>query len=564
MNTEEKPMYKWQEIPWRKLERRVFKLQTRIYRASQRDDVKTVHRLQKMLIKSWSAKCMAVRKVTQDNQGRKTGGVDGIKSLTPKARLELVNNLKLNRKAKPVRRVWIPKPGKTEKRPLGIPIMYDRAAQALVKMAIEPEWEAKFEKNSYGFRPGRSCHDAIQAIFATIKQKSKYVLDADIAQCFDQINHQKLLEKLQCPPTIRRSIRAWLKAGIMEKGNLFPTTSGTPQGGTVSPLLANVALHGLEEFIVNSFPMKQKRIEGKVKIIRYQPNVVRYADDFVVFHENLEVIEQIQLRIQEWLSDIGLELKPSKTKVTHTSQGFEFLGFNVRQYSVGKHNSGKLWNGRKLGFKTLMKPSKEKVKIHYRKICEIIESHKNAPQEALISKLNPIIRGWCNYYSAVVSGKTFGNLTNLIFWKLLSWAKHRHPNKSVKWIVRKYWNNWQFQTKDENYVLIKHSQIPIVRFVKVKENRSPYDGDLVYWSTRMGKHPEMPNGISKLLKKQKGKCNICELTFKDGDKIERDHIVPLKAGGHKYKDNLQILHRHCHDKKTKEDLVVIKRYKVKK
>src|SRR5437764_309268 len=209
-------MYRWELLDWKTIERQVFKLQKRIYQASQRGDVKTVHHLQRLLMKSWSAKCLAVRRVTQDNRGKKTAGIDGVKALNPKQRLQLVEKLKLAPKAQPVRRVWIPKPGTEEKRGLGIPVMYDRALQGLVKLALEPEWEAKFEKNSYGFRPGRSCHDAIEAIRTQIQYKPKYVLDADIAKCFDHIDHQALLKKLTTFPTLRRIIRAWLKAGMME------------------------------------------------------------------------------------------------------------------------------------------------------------------------------------------------------------------------------------------------------------------------------------------------------------------------------------------------------------
>jgi RNA-directed DNA polymerase len=236
----------WIMIDWKVVEKRVYKLQKRIYQASSRGDVKAVRRLQKTLIKSWSARVLAVRRVSQDNQGKKTAGVDGVKSLTPKKRLTMVEKLKLGTKVKPTRRVWIPKPGKDEKRPLGIPTMYDRALQALVKQALEPEWEAKFEPNSYGFRPGRSCHDAIEAIFNSIRLKEKYVLDADISKCFDKINHEKLLEKLNTFPTLRKQIRAWLKAGYMDGKELFPSNEGTPQGGVISPLLANIALHGME------------------------------------------------------------------------------------------------------------------------------------------------------------------------------------------------------------------------------------------------------------------------------------------------------------------------------
>src|SRR4028118_466964 len=242
-------MVEWRSINWRKLERRVYKLQKRIYRASQRGNLKALRKLQKMLMKSWSARALAVRRVTQDNQGKKTAGVDGLKSLTPKQRLDLVNKLRLGTKASPTRRVWIPKPGTEEKRPLGIPTMKDRALQALTKLALEPEWEARFEPNSYGFRPGRSCHDAIEAIFSSINKKPKYVLDADITKCFDRIDHEALLRKLNTFPTLRRQIRAWLKAGVMDGKQLFQTSEGTPQGGARSPILANIALHGMEERI---------------------------------------------------------------------------------------------------------------------------------------------------------------------------------------------------------------------------------------------------------------------------------------------------------------------------
>ena len=274
------PMYRWNDLPWAKLERSVFKLQKRIYQASQREDVKTVHRLQKLLLKSWSAKCLATRRITQDNQGKKTAGIDGVKALAPQARLGLVATLQLDEKTKPTRRVWIPKPGKTEKRPLGIPTMYDRALQTLVKMSLEPEWEAKFERNSYGFRPGRSCHDAIQAIFKEISHKPKYVLDTDISKCFDRISHTALLNKLHAAPTLRRQIKAWLKAGVMDNGQLFPTDEGTPQGGSISPLLANIALHGMEFHLQEMFPKAYRNINGRVVAVP-APALVRYADDLV-------------------------------------------------------------------------------------------------------------------------------------------------------------------------------------------------------------------------------------------------------------------------------------------
>jgi RNA-directed DNA polymerase len=263
----------WNMLPWRKLERHCFRIQKRIFRASQRGNQRAVHKLQKLLMKSESARLLAVRRVTQENQGKKTAGIDGIKAVKPPERLVMATRIhpkNWQAVSPPVRRVWIPKPGKAEKRPLGIPVMEERARQCLAKLALEPEWEAVFEPNSYGFRPGRSCHDAVEAIFNAIKQKAKYVLDADLKGAFDNINHAALLAKLHTYPAMRGTIKAWLKAGAIDKGVLEKTTSGTPQGGPLSPLLMNVALDGLETAVETAFRAK----EGK-------PQTIRYADDLV-------------------------------------------------------------------------------------------------------------------------------------------------------------------------------------------------------------------------------------------------------------------------------------------
>jgi RNA-directed DNA polymerase len=517
-------------------------------------------------MKSWSARALAVRRVTQDNTGKKTAGVDGIKSLSPEARLKLVNKLKLGSKVRPTRRVWIPKPGTEEKRPLGIPTMEDRALQSLVKLALEPEWEARFEPNSYGFRPGRSCQDAIGAIFNCIRYKNKYVLDADIAKCFDKIDHEALLRKLSTSPTIRRQVRAWLKAGVMDDKQLFPTSEGTPQGGVISPLLANIALHGMEERIKREFPKRDTSIKGK-RITYNAAQLIRYADDFVILHEDLTVVQRCRDIISEWLKDMGLELKPSKTRLVHTliqvdgqSPGFNFLGFKIRQFPAGKYTTGKNTFKEPLGFSTIITPSQEKVKLHLKEIAKVIDTHRAASQSKLIESLNPVIKGWANYYRTVPSSKTFYRLDFMVYQKLRAWAKHRHPSKSENWIASKYWrtiggDNWVFATRQENNLLWlhKHGNVKIINHAKVKGESSPYDGNLVYWSTRMGNNPEMPSRVSKLLKQQKGKCAHCELFFREGDVMEVDHKIPKSKGGKDSYDNWQLLHRHCHDTKTTKD-----------
>jgi RNA-directed DNA polymerase len=559
-----KTTVEWNQVNWRKLERKVYKLQKRIYRASQRGDVKTIRRLQKTLMKSWSARALSVRRVTQDNTGKKTAGVDGIKSLSPAARLKLVNNLKMGSNVSPTRRVWIPKPGTEEKRPLGIPTMKDRALQALVKLALEPEWEARFEPNSYGFRPGRSCQDAIKQIFTVISQKAKYVLDADIAKCFDRIDHEVLLNKLNTFPTIRRQVRAWLKAGVMDNMQYFETSEGTPQGGVISPLLANIALHGMEERVRQfALTLKGRKLDNVRNL-----NLIRYADDFVILHEDITVVQRCKGIISEWLNGIGLELKPSKTRIAHTLEqygqekpGFDFLGFTIRQFPAGRHQSGKTSKGKPLGFKTIITPSNQKQKVHYDQIAEVIRTHKATPQGALIKHLNPIIRGWANYFATVVSKEAYAELDHLTYQKLEAWANRRHPNKGKRWVKDRYWHtygerNWVFATRKGNTKplrLLSHADTPIVRHVKVKGESSPYDGNLVYWSTRMGNNPEMPSRVAKLLKKQKGKCAHCGLFFREDDVMEVDHRIPKSQGGKDSYDNWDLLHRHCHDTKTASD-----------
>jgi RNA-directed DNA polymerase len=543
----------WRTLPWRKFEQHVYRIQKRIFRAEQRGNSKAVHSLQKLLMKSRAARLLAVRRVTQDNQGKKTAGIDGVKSVPPVKRFEMAERIHPQQwkhaKTFPVRRVYIPKPGKLEKRPLGIPVMETRAQQAQVKLALEPEWESQFEPNSYGFRPGRSCQDAISAIFVIIAHKAKYVLDADLKGAFDNICHEALLQKLNTYPAMRRVIKAWLKAGVIDKGAFEETSRGTPQGGVVSPLLMNVALHGMETALMNAYRTKADR-----------PQLVRYADDLVVFHPTEEGVKKAQEVLAAWLADMGLELKPSKTRIAHTLQeyqgqiGFDFLGFTVRQFPVGKNHSGRANQyGPPLGFKTIITPSKEAVQRHIAEMRTIIKRNKSAPQGKLIRELNAVIRGWTNYYRAMASMRTFSHCRNVLYLQLRSWANTRHPNKNKHWIAQKYWhvddgNGWVFADQ-EGTMLWEHSQTHIQRHVKVRGRASPYDGNLLYWSQRLRSHSMFNGMLAKLLQKQRGKCRWCGLFFQPGDLLEVDHLTPKSQRGGNEISNRVVLHRHCHDQR---------------
>lgn len=532
----------WKLLPWSEIERNVFRLQQRIYQAASEDDVKRVHNLQRLLVRSYSARLLAVRRVTQDNRGKRTPGVDGVASLTPPERLTLAHDLRnLNTNPSPLRRTYIDKPGSNEKRPLGIPTLADRARQALVKLALEPEWEAKFEPNSYGFRPGRAAHDAIEAIFNFIRLKPKYVLDADIEKCFDKISHAALLAKLHTIHPLVKLIRGWLKAGILDKGQLLFPEAGTPQGSVISPLLANVALHGLEQAVVSSHS-KQNR-----------PTLIRYADDLVILHHDLDSLEQARQEAEQWLAPMGLHLKPSKTHITHTlishqdKVGFDFLGFHIRQYPVTQYHT-RTYRG-KPGFKTLIRPSQKAIKRHLFHLKHILRQYRGHNQAALIGKLNPIIRGWANYYKTCAAKRCLNLIDKELFWKLAKWGRFRHPRKWWKWVYRRYWQHHPqkgtIEFTDGNYTLTNHADIKIERHTKVKGHKSPFDGDWPYWTTRLGKAPTKPKRVCVLMRIQKGRCTECGLRLRATDVLEVHH----RDGNHHNHHylNLALIHGHCHD-----------------
>jgi len=424
-------------LPWTSLEQQVVRMQKQISQACQHGDNQAVYTLQQRLMESEAARLLAVHRVTEENQGKDTAGVDGIKSLTPAERLAMASAIHPRhwnqQLSMPVRRVWIARPGTTERRPLAILPMIDRCKQALAKLALEPEWEVKFEPHSYGFRPGRGAHDAIAAILVAIERHPSFVFGADIEEAFASIDQAVLLDKLQTYPALREAINAWLKAGVMDGQRYVPSETGIAQGGVLSPLLMNVALHGMEAMVTQGSAGEP-------------PLLVRYADDFVILHADLKELQQAIRRVKRWLATMGLQLNAHKTRLTHTLTphqglvGFDFLGFNIRQEPGEQYPTGKREQKHAPGGKTIISPSKEAIKRHLAAIEQRLQQLQTAPQAQVIEELNPLIVGWASYYNGIVPATTLSRYDDLLQQRLLAWASRRHPGQARDWLLARYWH----------------------------------------------------------------------------------------------------------------------------
>jgi RNA-directed DNA polymerase len=540
----------WHDIDWCRVQRNVRAMQVRIAKACREGKWRRVKALQRMLTRSRSARYLAVRRVTE-NQGKRTAGVDRVLWDTPDAKWKAANGLKRHGyKPRPLRRVYIPKSNGKE-RPLGIPTMTDRAMQALYLLALAPIAETKGDPNSYGFRIERSTADAMGQLFVCLSKKvsAQWILEADIQGCFDHINHDWMLANV---PMDKAILRKWLKAGVIHKGQLQATDAGTPQGGIISPTLANMALDGLETQL--------KQYLGVTRARKLKINVVRYADDFVITGNSKEVLEsEIRPWVEQFLAVRGLQLSPEKTHIVHTDQGFDFLGWNFRKYD------GKL----------LIKPSKKNVRAFYHKVKEVIDANKMVKQEYLIRLLNPILKGWALYHQPVVAKQAYSRMDNLLFHALWRWAKRRHPNKSLQWIGKKYFRiqgsrSWVFATTmlEENgtkkeVALYSLASTPIERHRKVSGEYNPFDPSMEEMgeklrTAQMLKKLKYRKQILSLYQSQKGLCLMCKQPITKETGWHDHHIIHRTHGGRDTLDNRVLLHPICHQQLHSRGLTVNK------
>jgi RNA-directed DNA polymerase len=536
----------WHAIDWQQVHQNVRRLQARIVKATQERRWGKVKALQRLLTHSFSGKALAVKRVTE-NQGKRTPGVDGETWNTPVKKATAVHTLRQRGyKPKPLRRVYIPK-SNGKMRPLGIPTMRDRAMQALYLLALEPIAETTGDRNSYGFRTGRSTADAIVQCHMDVSRKgsAKWVLEGDIKACFDRISHDWLLANI---PMEKAILRKWLKAGFMERHVFNPTEEGTPQGGIISPVLANMALDGLEHRLRDIFPHDYAHLQARI-------HFVRYADDFIITGRTKELLEEKVLpAVEQFMRERGLELSQEKTCITHLEDGFDFLGQNIREYAG----------------KVLTMPSKKNVQTFLDKVRTIIQANKAISAGTLISRLNPIIRGWAQYHQFGASSRAYHDVDHLIFRALWQWAKRRHSNKPRRWVRNKYFRsverrNWVFsgEVGDQTRRLFSAASVPIKRHVKVKGAANPFDPAWeAYFEQRLGvKMAGNLKGRKQLLhlwREQNGSCPVCHQKITELTGWHNHHIIWRTKGGTDSSENRVLLHPNCHMQVHRQGLYVEK------
>ena len=494
----------WDSMEWGRVESEVRRLRQRIFAASRVGDLKKVRNLQKLMLRSRANALLSVRRVTEVNAGRKTAGIDGEVVIGAEQKAELADWLQCRSEPwspRPVKRVYVPK-SDGRRRPLGIPVITDRVLQALTVNALEPEWEARFEPRSYGFRPGRGCHDAIVAIHTSASGKDAkrlWVLDADLEAAFDRLNHDRILAALSGFPA-RELVRQWLKSGVIENRRFAPTDEGAPQGGVISPLLMNVVLHGMETAAGVRY---RKCGSNAAHTESDSPVLVRYADDLLALCHSREQAELVKIRLAGWLAPRGLAFNEAKTRITHLNQGVDFLGFNIRRYR------GKL----------LTKPSKDAMRRIRKRLSTELKALRGGNADAVISRVNPIIVGWSAYYRIGVSKRAFHALDHHMWGLAYKWARFSHRNKSARWVTTRYFGKfnptrrdaWVFGSQDTGYYLRKFAWTPIVRHRMVAGTASPDDPDLIhYWAERRRRSkPPLGNATLQLLREQHGRCALC-------------------------------------------------------
>ncbi|MBG1242059.1 group II intron reverse transcriptase/maturase [Nostoc sp. NZL] len=495
----------WVALPWKKFRRNLFRLQKRVYKAVQVGDKRKARSLQKLILKSTSARFLAIRQVSQLNAGKKTAGIDGKKSLSFEERFNLEELLRMNSgnwKHRGLREIPIPKKDGTT-RMLKIPTIADRAWQCLAKYALEPAHEATFHARSYGFRTGRSAHDAQQYIFDNLKSRcngiEKRVIELDIEKCFDRINHSAIMDELIAPKGLKIGIFRCLKAGVNPE---FPE-QGTPQGGVVSPLLANIALNGIES-------IHQYKSHGNIT----EPSI-RYADDMVIVLRPKDNASEILKRISEFLRKRGMNVSQKKTKVTAATDGFDFLGWNFKVQKNGKLRRT---------------PSTDNFKAFRKKVKHIV-NNSNYGAKVKAEKLAPLVRGWRNYHKFC---KMDGSRFSLWFLNHRAYTVFNRETKNDRYSSRKL--------VDKAFPTVSHSEN---NHVMVKGTKSPYDGDIAYWSERKSKLYD--GETSKALKKQNHRCASCGLKFIDEERVHLHHIDGNHANWKK--NNLEAIHESCHDYK---------------